>query len=132
MTGYEATTAVLRDHPEWRDRIRAAYDFTVEQQAKGQRGDFRRDTVYYRLGQDGKGPVLTPLVKWGVIARAWRNAKGTPYYRFPDLDGVGRALVTSDEQQIKGASATPPRPGEPGTRQVASGTAQARARKPRR
>jgi hypothetical protein len=93
MDGYEATMAAARADRIWLRPIKACLDYTVEQRRKGQTDNFTRSTIHFRLGErDGQGPLLTPLVKWGVIERAWVNAKGTPYYRIADPNGVERAL----------------------------------------
>jgi hypothetical protein len=91
MDGYEAVTRIATDgDPEWLPIIRSCYEWTLEQAQKGGSLPFTRETIRYRLG--ASVPPLTPLVRWQVLARAYTNARGRPYYELLDLDGVGRAL----------------------------------------
>ena len=74
-------TQILRANAEWGDVIRACVEWSVEEREAGKSGQFTRETVYYRLGRSsGEGPKLTPLVRAGIIKRAWTNSRGQPYY----------------------------------------------------
>jgi hypothetical protein len=83
----------------WPDTIRAAVEWAEAQHAKGASETFRRDTLHFWLGQPEAGvPVLTPLVRIGILGRDITNAKGTPYYRLAAdpkavRDALSRAIA---------------------------------------
>lgn len=83
----------------WPEAIRAAVEWPEAQRAKGASEAFRRDTLFHWLGQPEAGvPVLTPLVRVGILARDITNANGTPYYRLAmhprDVrDALSRAIA---------------------------------------
>jgi hypothetical protein len=94
-----AITQLVRDDEQWGDVIRTCVEWSSKEQSEGRPGEFRRDTIYYRLGRPkGAGPKLTPLVRIDLIEKTFVNAAGTPYYRLARepreiLNALSRAVA---------------------------------------
>jgi hypothetical protein len=83
-SGYEAVMRIAKDHPEWMDRVRAAWTLS----AGG--AQFAGKWVNDRTGDRAS---LKPLVSWDLLTKTGTSRGGSrAYYRMRDHDGVGRAL----------------------------------------
>jgi hypothetical protein len=86
-SGYEATTRLAEENPEWMLVTKACYEFSVQ---FGNR--FAGSWIFERAAA-GWFPNLKPLVTRGILEKEYSTRGGRRgYYKLVDPEGTGRAL----------------------------------------